>query len=83
MCITIPSIRDELVFLEADQGFMGMNAEPNVITDFNGFAALSYLAGRATDTDGNAYDMSNDMRVFQGEYVASDGSHHYGTFCLI
>lgn len=62
-----------------------LDTEPNVITDFHGFAALAYPTGTnaARDNNGNLYDMSNDMRVFQGEYVAADGSHHRGTFVFI
>jgi len=64
-------------------GFMGENVEPNVITNYRGFTAYSVAAGSATDGDGNPYDMVIDMRVFQGEYVSSDGSHHRGTFGFI
>ena len=62
-----------------------LDTEPNVITDFQGFAALAFPTGTnaARDKNGNFYDMSNDMRVFQGEYVAADGSHHRGTFVFI
>jgi hypothetical protein len=62
-----------------------LDTEPNVITDFKGFSALAYPTGTnaARDNNGNFYDMSNDMRVFQGEYVAADGSHHRGTFVFI
>ena len=62
-----------------------LDTEPNVITDFHGFSALAFPTGTnaARDSNGNFYDMSNDMRVFQGEYVAADGSHHRGTFVFI
>jgi hypothetical protein len=68
-----------------DQGFQGIDVEPNVITNFNGFVALAYPGGigTATDSDGNTYDLVTDMRVFQGEYVSVDGTHHRGTFVLI
>src|SRR2546427_156335 len=45
-----------------DLGFMGENVEPNTITDFTGFSAMAYIAGTATDADGNTYTMSTDMR---------------------
>lgn len=64
-------------------GFMGENVEPSVITNFNGFTAMGYIVGTATDGDGNTYDMINDMRVFQGQYVSADGTHHRGTFVFI
>jgi hypothetical protein len=66
-----------------DLGFQGFDVELNGITNFRGFSALGYLAGTATDSNGNNYDVSTDMRVFQGEYVSTDGSHHRGTFVFI
>jgi hypothetical protein len=66
-----------------DLGFQGLDVELNGITNFRGFSALGYLAGTATDSNGNAYNVATDMRVFQGEYVAADGSHHRGTFVFI
>ena len=64
-------------------GFMGLDIEPNTITNFDGFSAMAYVAGTATDADGNTYTMLNDMRVFQGTYVAEDGSIQHGTFVFI
>lgn len=64
-------------------GFQGFDVELNGITNFRGFSALGYLAGTATDSNGNSYDVGTDMRVFQGEYVSADGSHHRGTFVFI
>lgn len=61
----------------------GLDVELNGITNFRGFAALGYLAGTATDSNGGSYDVGSDMRVFQGEYVSVDGSHHRGTFVFI
>ena len=67
------------------QGDQGLDVEPNVISNFRGFAAQAYPVGlgTATDSEGNAYDVNSDMRVFQGEYVSSDGTHHRGTFAFI
>ena len=61
------------------------NTEPSVITNFNGFTALAYPTdtNAARDNNGNFYDLLTDMRVFRGEYVAADGSHHIGTFVFI
>ena len=67
----------------ADIGGQGLDVELNGITNFRGFSALGYLAGTATDSNGNRYDVGSDMRVFQGEYVSADGSHHRGTFVFI
>src|SRR5262245_27967088 len=64
-------------------GFQGLDTEPSTITNFDGFSAMAYPAGTATDADGNTYDMFNDMRVYQGTYVAEDGSVQHGTFVFI
>ena len=61
----------------------GLDVELNGITNFRGFSALGYLGGTATDSNGNNYLVGSDMRVFQGEYVSADGSHHRGTFVFI
>ena len=68
-----------------DQGFQGFDIEPNVITNFSGFTAQGYptALNAAQDNNGNLYDIMTDMRVFQGEYVAADGTHHRGTFVFI
>ena len=66
-----------------DQGLMGEDIEPNTITNFQGFSALAYVIGTATDADGNPYVMVNDMRVFSGTYVSADGSVLHGTFAFI
>ncbi len=66
-----------------DIGFDGLNAEPNGITDFRGLAALAYTVGTATDTNGNTYIAQTDIRLYQGEYIALDGSHQRGTFVEI
>jgi hypothetical protein len=64
---------------------LDLGTEPSVITNFKGLSALAYPTGTnaARDNNGNFYDVQNDIRVFQGEYVAADGSHHRGTFVLI
>ena len=64
-------------------GFQGFDVELNGITNFRGFSAMGYLAGTASDSNGNSYNVGTDMRVFQGEYVSADGSHHRGTFVFI
>ena len=64
-------------------GYQGEEVEPSVIRDFDGFTALAYLAGSATDRNGNTYNVENDIRVFQGTFVAADGKQHSGTYVLI
>jgi hypothetical protein len=68
-----------------NQGFQGTDVEPSVITNFRGFSAIGYPGGTnaAQDSNGNTYDLATDMRVFQGEYISADGSHHRGTFVFI
>ena len=66
-----------------DAGLMGENVEPSTITNFNGESAYAVVAGTATDSDGNTYDVALDMRFFDGVYVAADGSRHRGAFGFI
>lgn len=63
--------------------FMGVDVEPNTITNFNGFVAMAYLLGTATGSDGQTYDEFHDMRFMQGAFVDSDGRHQQGTFAFI
>ena len=64
-------------------GFGGTDHEPNTITNFIGAAAIGYLAGVGIGSDGVAYEMFHDMRVFYGNYVDSDGNHRRGVFAFI
>ncbi len=64
-------------------GLMGLEVEPNTITDFRGFVAMAYHLGRAKGSDGVVYDMVTDMRAFRGTYVGLDGRVHRGSFVLI
>jgi len=68
-----------------DQGFQGSDVEPSVITNYRGFTAIGYPGGFSTATDSNGieYDVVTDVRVFQGEYISADGTHHRGTFAFI
>jgi hypothetical protein len=61
----------------------GLDVEPNTITDFKGVIAQAYHAGTATGSDGKRYNLETDIRAYQGEYIADDGSHHHGTFALL
>ena len=81
--LTFPPFPDEVhAFFP---GFLGddPDLEPSAITNFRGFTALAYHVGTAMGSDGNEYLFFTDMRVFQGEYVSADGTHHRGTFVLI
>jgi hypothetical protein len=64
-------------------GFDGINAELNGITNFRGLATLAYTTGTATDKNGRNYVAQTDIRAYQGEYVAADGTHSRGTFVEI
>ncbi len=67
-----------------DIGFMGIDVEPNTITDFDGFTALGHFNGTIEGTDGNVYDLGDSgIRVFQGDYRSADGSTHHGTFVFL
>jgi hypothetical protein len=63
--------------------FDGLNADANGITNFRSSVALAYTAGTATDSNGASYNVGTDIRVYQGEYVAADGTHARGTFVEI
>ena len=62
---------------------MGLDFDPNVITDFNGFAALAYPVGSAQGSDGKHYNLEGDMRIFSGTYVPAMGARRHGAFCLV
>lgn len=65
-------------------GFMGVDVEPNTITDFDGFAAMGHFNGTVEDAEGNVYDLGlSGIRVFQGDYRSADGSSHHRTFVFI
>jgi hypothetical protein len=61
-------------------GGFGLDVDPSLMTDFNGFQAFAVLSGETTRSDGSTHPTEFDVRVFQGEYRAGDGSTHYGTF---
>ena len=70
----------------------GQNAEPNVITNFKGHAAMGYTLGSATDNKGNQYAVITDIRVYRGEYAGGVSTYigggttsakSHGTFVLI
>lgn len=64
-------------------GFDGEWAEPNEITDFNGTVAQVYMGGTAVDNSGRHYIVDVDNRVYQGEFIATNGERAFGTFCEI
>ena len=64
-------------------GFAGSAADPSTIGNFRGLVALAYLKGKIKDTSGRRAVMSNDIRLFQGDYVAADGVQRSGTFAFV
>jgi hypothetical protein len=67
-----------------DLGFMGVDVEPNTITNFDGFTAMGHFNGTVRDEDGNLYDLGlSGIRVFQGDYRSADGVTHHGTFVFV
>ena len=62
---------------------MGLDVDPSTITNFNGFTALGYLGGSATDDSGASHDLDIDLRAYQGLYVTGDGRHLHGTFAFV
>jgi hypothetical protein len=59
---------------------MGLDVEPSLLTNFQGFTTFAVISGQATGSDGKTYNVEFDVRVMEGEYVAEGGSHHRGTF---
>lgn len=58
----------------------GLDVDPSLITDFDGFTTYAVLAGSARGSDGADYDVELDVRVMDGTYVGEDGQTHEGTF---
>jgi len=58
-------------------------ADPNGMTDFNGFVAQIFQGGTAVDSAGQEYVVDIDNRVYVGEYIGVDGRHGFGAFCEI
>lgn len=59
-------------------GFDGSDADPNVITNFSGVAAMGYGSGLATDQSHTAYQIVTDVRVYQGKYVGAVSTYSAG-----
>ena len=58
----------------------GLDVDPSLMTDFEGFQAFAVVSGTTTRSDGSTHPTEFDVRVFQGNYVAADGKTYYGTF---
>jgi hypothetical protein len=62
---------------------MGFDVEPSTFTDRRGFSAVAFHVGTATGSDGATYNLETDMRAYQGQYVAADGTRRFGSFAFI
>ena len=62
---------------------MGLDVDPSVITDFEGFTALAYPVGSARASDGKRYNLEGDMRIYTGTYVPLAGPRRQGTFGFV
>lgn len=60
----------------------GLDVDPSLMGDYQGFTAYSVIAGQADGSDGVSYDVELDVRVMDGNYVAADGSRQRGTFAF-
>lgn len=62
------------------------DADPSVITDFNGHVGYAVIDGTGLRTQGaivTAHPYEVDLRFMTGEYVTGEGQHCHGTFALI
>ncbi|MDJ0757270.1 MAG: twin-arginine translocation signal domain-containing protein [Ardenticatenaceae bacterium] len=75
----LPGPTDAMTPFLSLPGF-GLDVEPSTLTNFKGFTTFAVISGQATGSDGKTYNVEFDVRVMDGEYVAEDGSHQYGTF---
>src|SRR2546426_10095789 len=52
---------------ESIPGHMGLRVEPSVITNFNGFTAVAFMAGSPNHGEWNNYYRQDDQRRCPGE----------------
>jgi len=81
----VPILPGARIFLPGPRGlgYQGLGVDPSTIGDFRGVAALAYLEARVRDAGGRRWIMANDIRVFQGDYVAADGVLRQGAFAFV
>jgi hypothetical protein len=63
-------------------------SDPSQITDFDGIVGLTHIRGAGTGTDtstGKTLSLAYqaDMGFGQGEFIATDGRSHQGTFAFV
>lgn len=60
------------------------NADPSLITDFNGFIGLGdFTGGTGKDQAGVTRFWKADMRFMAGEYIDVGGRHRQGAFAFV
>jgi hypothetical protein len=66
------------------------DAEPSVITNFNGFVGFATLSGMVTRTNVRTgeqqalpFTRNTNLRFMTGTFVGTDGQNHQDTFALI
>jgi len=80
--LQIPGPTD-ITLLYSQTTLFGLNLERTTVGNFRGTTALAYLLGTAAGSDGVEYGLEVDVRAFEGEYKAADGSANHGLFALI
>ena len=83
-----PPVGDELFHNFAPGVFDPLNTDPSGIFDFNGHIGYAVVDGTGTGRNHSTHERTRlsfetDLRFMQGTYVAEDGRHRHGTFCLI
>lgn len=61
----------------------GLDIDPSVMTDYEGFTTYAVLGGTARSSEGEDFDCELDVRVMDGVYIGEDGQKHYGTFGFV
>jgi hypothetical protein len=81
----IPVLPGQRILLPGPRlkGYQGLSVDPSTIGNFRGVVGLAYLRARVRDASGRRWVMANDVRVFQGDYVAADGVPRQGAFAFV
>jgi hypothetical protein len=81
----IPVLPGQRILLPGPRslGYQGLAVDPSTIGNFRGVVGLAYLRARVRDASGHRWVMANDVRVFQGDYVAADGVPRQGAFAFV
>lgn len=61
----------------------GLDIDPSVMTDYEGFTTYAILGGSARSSKGEDFDCELDVRVFDGVYIGEDGQQHRGLFGFV